>query len=60
MGLPLPVAECPLCAQCQKSMVLVVCQPDFHDPMVATFRCRECGLLDRAEVESLREIAGTN
>jgi hypothetical protein len=33
-----------------KSIVLVICEPDFHDSMVATYRCRECGLLDRAEV----------
>ena len=44
----------PLCAQCRKSMVLVICEPDFHDSMVATYRCEECGLLDRAEVVLLR------
>jgi hypothetical protein len=39
----------PLCAQCRKSMVLAICEPDFHDSMVATYRCQECGLMDRAE-----------
>src|SRR4051794_13197886 len=40
----------PLCAQCRKSMILVICEPDFHNSMVATYRCQECGLLDRAVV----------
>ena len=48
----------PLCAQCRKSMVLVICEPDFHDSMVATYRCQECGLLDRAEVVLLRASVG--
>ena len=48
----------PLCAQCRKSMVLVICEPDFHDSMVATYRCQECGLMDRAEVVLLRASVG--
>ena len=47
----------PLCAQCRKSMVLVICEPDFHNSMVATYRCQECGLLDRAEVVLLGAIS---
>jgi hypothetical protein len=47
-----------LCAQCRKSMILVICEPDFHDSMVATYRCQECGLLDRAEVVLLRASMG--
>ena len=50
----------PLCAQCRKSMVLVICEPDFHDSIVATYRCEECGLLDRAEVVLLRASGGAN
>jgi hypothetical protein len=38
-------------------MLLVICEPDFHDSMVATYRCQECGLLDRAEVECKRTEA---
>ena len=33
----------PICAQCRKSMVLVICEPDFHDSMVATYRCQDVG-----------------
>ena len=38
--------RCPPSAPSRKSMVLVICEPDFHDSMVATYRCQECGLLD--------------
>jgi len=41
----------PLCAQCRSTMTVALCEPDFADSIVATYRCAECGLLDRAEIQ---------
>jgi hypothetical protein len=41
----------PLCAQCRGPMIIVVCEPDFENSMMATYRCAECGLLDRAQIQ---------
>ena len=41
----------PLCAQCRSPMTIVLCEPDFHNFIVATYRCAECGLLDRAQIQ---------
>ena len=40
----------PLCAQCRSPMTIALCEPDFADSIVATYRCAECDLLDRAEI----------
>jgi hypothetical protein len=32
-------------------MTIVLCEPDFHNFIVATYRCGECGLLDRAQIQ---------
>ena len=40
----------PLCAQCRSPMTIVLCEPDFVNSMVATYRCAECGLLDRGQI----------
>ena len=42
---------CPLCAQCCSQMEIVLLAPDFGNLISATFRCDQCGLLDRKEVE---------
>ena len=42
----------PICAQCRSPMSVVLCEPDFHDFIVATYRCAECGLLDRTKINS--------
>ena len=41
----------PLCAQCRSPMTIVLCEPDFHNFIVATYRFGECGLLDRAQIQ---------
>lgn len=42
----------PLCAQCHAAMSLIRGEPDFKNPssIVATYRCAECGLLERARI----------
>jgi hypothetical protein len=40
----------PLCAQCRSPMTIVLCEPDFVNSIVATYRCAECGLLDRGQI----------
>jgi hypothetical protein len=40
----------PRCAQCRSSMVVARCEPDFDNSMMATYRCTDCGLLDRARI----------
>ena len=40
----------PLCAQCRSPMTIALCEPDFKNSSVATYRCPECGLLDRARI----------
>jgi len=42
---------CPVCAQCRSPMDIVLVAPDFENLMFATFRCGQCGLLDRREVQ---------
>ena len=44
-------ALCPVCAQCRSPMDIVLVAPDFENLMFATFRCGQCGLLDRREVQ---------
>jgi hypothetical protein len=34
----------PLCAQCRSRMTIALCEPDFKNSSVATYRCPECGL----------------
>lgn len=41
----------PLCAQCCGPMIIVICEPDFENSMMATYRCAECGLRDRAQIQ---------
>jgi hypothetical protein len=41
----------PLCAQCHGPMIIVICEPDFENSMMATYRCSKCGLLDRAQIQ---------
>jgi hypothetical protein len=41
----------PLCAQCRDPMIIVICEPDFEKSMMATYRCAECCLLDRAQIQ---------
>jgi hypothetical protein len=41
----------PLCAQCRSRMTIVLCEPDFQNSIVATYRCAECGLLDREQIQ---------
>jgi C4-type Zn-finger protein len=50
-----PVADCvnsgfPVCAQCRNTMKLMVCVPDFANSLLATYQCRDCGLLDRLQI----------
>lgn len=40
----------PLCAQCRSPMTVVLCEPEFNNFIVATYRCAECGLLDRGQI----------
>ena len=40
----------PLCAQCRSPMTIVLCEPDFVNSIAATYRCAECGLLDRGQI----------
>jgi hypothetical protein len=40
----------PLCAQCRSPMTITLCEPDFKNSSVVTYRCPECGLLDRARI----------
>jgi hypothetical protein len=39
----------PLCAQCHAAMTVILGEPEFQNPslMMATYRCAECGLLER-------------
>ena len=41
-------------AQCHAAMSLIRDEPDFKNPssIVATYRCAECGLLERARIQS--------
>jgi hypothetical protein len=42
----------PLCAQCRVPMAVVRGEPDLkNSALVVTYRCSECGLLDRAHIE---------
>jgi hypothetical protein len=42
----------PLCAQCRAPMTTDRCEPDFEKSIsvVVTYRCAECGLLERAQI----------
>jgi hypothetical protein len=46
----------PLCAQCRSPMIVVLFEPDFENSIVATYRCAECGLLDRAQLACLADV----
>jgi hypothetical protein len=50
-SLPSSICTAPDCAQCRSPMMVILCEPDLHNCMVATYRCRKCGLLDRAQVQ---------
>src|SRR4051795_10376445 len=43
----------PSCAQCHASMAVIRGEPDFENPssIVVTYRCAECGLLERARIQ---------
>jgi hypothetical protein len=43
----------PLCAQCRVPMAVVRGEPDLRNSaeLVVTYRCAECGLLDRAQFD---------
>ena len=43
----------PLCAQCRAPMTIDRCEPDFENSisLVATYRCAECGLLERRRIQ---------
>ena len=43
----------PLCAQCRAPMTTDRCEPDFEKSIsvVVTYRCAECGLLERAQIQ---------
>ena len=45
--------EPPLCAQCRAPMKIDRCEPDFENSisMVVTYRCPECSLLERAQIQ---------
>ena len=45
----------PLCAQCHAAMTVILGEPDFQNPslIMATYRCAECGLLERARIHDL-------
>jgi hypothetical protein len=46
----------PSCVQCRSQMTLALCEPDFKNPalMLATYRCEDCGLRDRAQIDTAR------
>jgi RNase P subunit RPR2 len=43
----------PLCAQCRVLMEIDRCELDFENSisMVVSYRCEECGLLERARIQ---------
>jgi hypothetical protein len=42
----------PLCAQCHTPMAMDRCEPELNSAtIVATYRCRDCGLRDRAQIQ---------
>ena len=43
----------PLCAQCRAPMTTDRCEPDFEKSIsvVVTYRCAECGLLEREQIQ---------
>jgi hypothetical protein len=45
----------PLCAQCRLPMTIDRCEPGFEKSisMVVTYRCAECGLLERAQFQQV-------
>jgi hypothetical protein len=43
----------PFCAQCRAPMTIDRCEPDFETSisLVATYRCANCGLLERRRIQ---------
>ena len=41
----------PHCAQCRKAMLISLCEPGFDNITQVTYRCAECGLLDRTQIQ---------